>query len=54
MNPTNLRWRSMVGEPGGSTGVDHAFAEQNVLHLGLTLAIGCEWRYLSYFLIILY
>ena len=27
-------WRSMVGEPGGSTGVDHAFAEQNVLHIG--------------------
>ena len=27
-------WRSMVGEPGGSTGVDHAFAEQNDLHIG--------------------
>ncbi|MDQ3696339.1 MAG: dihydrofolate reductase family protein [Chloroflexota bacterium] len=27
-------WRSMVGEAGGSTGVDHAFAEQNVLNIG--------------------
>src|ERR671918_179457 len=23
-----------AGEPGGSTGVDHAFAEQNVLRIG--------------------
>ncbi len=27
-------WRSMVGEAGGSTGVDHAFAELNMLNIG--------------------
>ena len=27
-------WRSMVGEAGGSTGVDHAFAEHNLLNIG--------------------
>ena len=27
-------WRSMVGEAGGSTGVDHGFAEQNLLNIG--------------------
>ena len=27
-------WHSMVGEAGGSTGVDHAFAERNVLNIG--------------------
>ncbi|MGB4136712.1 MAG: dihydrofolate reductase family protein [Microbacterium sp.] len=27
-------WRSMVGEPGGSTGVDNAFAEQHGLGFG--------------------
>ena len=27
-------WRSMVGEAGGSTGIDHAFAEQHVLNIG--------------------
>src|SRR5215204_4159704 len=31
---TTRFWRSMVGEPGGSTGVDHAFAEQNLLNIG--------------------
>jgi dihydrofolate reductase len=27
-------WRLMVGEAGGSTGVDHAFAQQNLLNIG--------------------
>ena len=27
-------WREMVGEPGGSTGIDHAFAQQNLLGIG--------------------
>ncbi len=27
-------WRQMVGEAGGSTGVDHIFAEQNFLNVG--------------------
>ena len=31
---TTRWWRSMVGEPGGSTGVDHAFAERHGLNIG--------------------
>lgn len=27
-------WRSMVGEPGGNTGVDHAFAERHGVGIG--------------------
>ncbi len=27
-------WRAMVGEPGGGTGVDHAFAERHELGIG--------------------
>src|SRR3712207_2581630 len=31
---TTRFWRSMVGEAGGSTGIDHAFATQHGLNIG--------------------